>query len=42
VATGTLECLYHGWQFADGESGRVTHIPALLPEKEIPAAARCR
>lgn len=39
--TGTVECLYHGWQL-EGSSGNVTHIPALLSGKQIPSNARSR
>ena len=33
-----LECKYHGWKY-DTE-GRVSHIPALLSDRSIPANAR--
>lgn len=40
-ATGTIECIYHGWQM-DGHSGKVTEIPALLDGKPIPTNAKVR
>ncbi|TPX58757.1 hypothetical protein SpCBS45565_g07925 [Spizellomyces sp. 'palustris'] len=38
--TGELECAYDGWTY-DSE-GTVTHIPALLPDREIPTNAGAR
>ena len=42
VRDGRIECPYHGWQF-DGR-GQCRHIPALLPDRQIPplACARCK
>ncbi|KAI9106088.1 hypothetical protein DFS34DRAFT_589350 [Phlyctochytrium arcticum] len=37
---GELECAYDGWRY-DSE-GAVTHIPALLPDREIPTNACAR
>lgn len=39
--TGSLECIYHGWQM-EGECGQVTVIPALLDGSRIPPNARVR
>src|SRR4051812_14014327 len=38
VDQGQLVCAYHGWSY--GPSGSCTRIPALPPERGIPAKAR--
>ncbi|KAJ3152399.1 hypothetical protein HDU86_005577 [Geranomyces michiganensis] len=40
TAGGELECAYDGWRY-DSE-GNVTHIPALLPDRDIPTNACAR
>ena len=38
MTDGVLECKYHGWKY--DLDGRVTHIPALLTDRSIPANAK--
>ncbi|RUP43334.1 hypothetical protein BC936DRAFT_137330 [Jimgerdemannia flammicorona] len=38
IVDGILECKYHGWQY--NADGKVTHIPALLPDRKIPSNAK--
>ncbi|TPX55432.1 hypothetical protein PhCBS80983_g05318 [Powellomyces hirtus] len=40
IRNGELECAYDGWRY-DSE-GNVTHIPALLPDRDIPTNACAR
>ena len=38
VASGTLECRYHGWRY--NRMGQCVHIPSLLKEERIPEGAQ--
>ena len=40
IIEGTLECLYHGWQF--GQDGICLHIPQLAKGAEIPARSQIK
>jgi nitrite reductase/ring-hydroxylating ferredoxin subunit len=39
VRDGTLQCLYHGWQFSGKENGACTRIPQLESKALIPKRA---
>jgi nitrite reductase/ring-hydroxylating ferredoxin subunit len=39
VRNGTLQCLYHGWQFSGQDNGQCTRIPQLEPGAVIPKRA---